>query len=453
MTSDKRDGKAVMQLATILKFLCFSGFGMFMFMFPLPGAAGFSTAVSELTEALDIFLQAQVPWLLLALVSVSFFGALLTRFYVPAFIKQQVWLQQSFCVSGFDLLTKLVGLAVTVCVVFEIGPDAVVDDAVGGGMVSLGKTLIAIAIALSFVLPFLTDCGSMEFIGVLLRPLIRPLFCVPGRASVDLIASWLASSNTAVLITAGQYQSGYYNKREAATIMTNFSLVSIPFCLVVAQTLQVAHLFPMLYLLVSALGFFLAVISVRLWPLRTIPDTYLTGEGQINETVPENCRLLEWALQEALHKAASFSLMRAFKDGAKMTVSIIVDLIPLVIAWGTVGTLLVNHTPLFYWLSYPMGLYLQVLGVADAFQIAPATLVGFIDMFVPALITDLNTAEETRFIIAALSLVQIIYMTEVGSIIVNSKVGLDVKRLFIIFLQRTVIAIPVIVFVAKWLCN
>lgn len=452
MTTDEKEGRREISSTAMLKFLCFSGFGIFMFMFPLPGAAGFSTAVSELTGYLDKILQDNVPWLLLVLMAVAFGGALLTKFYVPEVIKHHVWLQKSFCVSGVDILTKLIGLLVTGGVVFGIGPEAVIGDEVGGGMVAMGKTLIAIAIALSFILPFLTECGSMEFIGVLLRPLIRPLFHVPGRASVDLIASWLASSNTAVLITAGQYKNGYYSKREAATIMTNFSLVSIPFCLVVAQTLQVVHLFPILYMLVTVIGFFLAVIGVRLWPLRSIPNTYVQAE-RINEVVPENCSLLDWALQEALKKTADFRLKQALEDGAKMAVSIIMDLIPLVIAWGTVGTLLVSHTPLFYWLSYPMGVYLELLGVADAFKIAPATLVGFVDMFVPALITDLNAAEETRFIVAALSLVQIIYMTEVGSIIVSSGVGLDIKRLFIIFLQRTVIATPIVVTAAKWLCG
>ena len=132
-----------------------------------------------------------------------------------------------------------------------------------------------------------------------------------------------------------------------------------------------------------------------------------------------------------------------------MTLGILFDLIPVVIAWGTFGSILVNETGIFHALAYPMGLYLQLLGVEGAFQIAPATLVGFIDMFIPALITSTELPYATRFVVAALSLVQIIYLTEVGSIIVKSNVGLDMKRLFLIFIERTLIALPLIVLVTK----
>ena len=254
-----------------------------------------------------------------------------------------------------------------------------------------------------------------------------------------------------MLITANQYVSGYYSKREAATIMTNFSLVSIPFCLVVAETMHLTHRFPLLYLTVTVIGILLAIIGIRLWPLRRIPDSYLHADGpQIREDVPADTHLLHWAVTAALERAAAFRLRTALADGAKMTIGILLDLIPIVIAWGTIGSLLVNCTPIFYWISYPMQLYLSALGVADAAVLAPGTLVGFIDMFIPALITSPSLAEESRFIIAVLSLVQIIYLTEVGSIIIKSNVGLDIWRLLAIFLQRTVIALPLIVLTARF---
>jgi nucleoside recognition membrane protein YjiH len=70
-------------------------------------------------------------------------------------------------------------------------------------------------------------------------------------------------------------------------------------------------------------------------------------------------------------------------------------------------------------------------------------------MFIPALITSPDLPVQTRFLVAGLSLVQIIYLTEVGSIIVKSNVGLDIKRLFVIFLERTIIALPLLAFISK----
>ncbi len=438
-------------MKSLLKFLGCAGFGLGMFLVPLPGAeSGFATGLSVITDWIDKGLQAAVPQLLFLLVVLSALGAVLLKFVRPAWVMSRPWLASLFDVSMPYLMTRITALAVASCVFFGVGPALICSNDVGGSMMGLAQTLIAIAISLSFILPFLTECGIMEFVGILLRPLTRPLFHVPGRASVDLIASWLASSNTAVLITAGQYHNGYYSRREAAAIMTNFSLVSIPFCMVVAETLHLSDHFLLLYGSVTVIGLLLAIIGVRIWPLGSIPEAYC-GRKCLAEEVPQEQSLFRWAMLEALARAEAFELNKAFADGVKMTLGILMELIPIVIAWGTVGTLLVNETPIFQWISYPMGLYMSMLGIEGAMEAAPAALAGFIDMFIPALITSPDAPLATRFVIGALSLVQIIYLTEVGSIIVKSNVGLDLRHLFVIFLERTVIALPLIVLVAKCL--
>lgn len=431
-----------------LKFILCAGFGVFMFIFPIPDGETASTGVNILVQMLDEAVREYAHWSLFILVAISALGALMCQFYRPAFVMRVDWIRDLFCTSIPYLITRLFAFFVMICVSFEIGPEIVRSEDIGQQMASLSYTLIALAFVLSFVLPFLTESGIMEFTGIILKPFVRPLFAVPGRASVDLITSWLASSNTAVLITAEQYRSGYYSMREAATIMTNFSLVSIPFCMVVAETLKLSEYFVPMYAIVTGIGLFLAIIAPRFWPLGTIPDSYAV-EKKINEDVPQNISLFNWAIQGALERIKLFKLELALASGGIMAVGILFDLIPIVIAWGTVGTYLAGETSIFQWLSYPMGMYLDLLNVEDAFTIAPATLVGFIDMFIPCLITSLDAPIKTRFIIAVLSLVQIIYLTEVGSIIVKANVGLDLKRLFGIFIERTIISLPIIVFFAN----
>ena len=94
-------------------------------------------------------------------------------------------------------------------------------------------------------------------------------------------------------------------------------------------------------------------------------------------------------------------------------------------------------------------MYLDLLGVPEAFAAAPATLVGFTDMFIPALLITGLTSVKTKFIIGVLSLVQIIYMTEVGTIIIKSEIPLNFWKLLILFLERTIIALPLIVLFAN----
>ena len=192
-----------------MKFFICAGFGIFMFLFPVTGPDGkISTSVNILTQLLDNFVGENLPWALFLIVAISAIGAVLCPIFRPKFIIHRDWLRDLFFVPRSYFVTRIFALFVMICVSFETGPKIIRSEDIGIQMASLSQTLIALAFVLSFVLPFLTESGIMEFTGILLKPLIRPLFKVPGRASVDLIASWLASSNTAVLITAEQYRGG-----------------------------------------------------------------------------------------------------------------------------------------------------------------------------------------------------------------------------------------------------
>jgi nucleoside recognition membrane protein YjiH len=348
------------------------------------------------------------------------------------------------------LVSKIIGAIVTVMVVFGFGPEFIISADTGASMVSLCGTLFCIVLGFSFILPFLTDCGIMEFLGVLLKPVVRPLFHVPGRASIDRIASWFGASNAAVILTREQYMRGFYTKREAGYIMTNFSLVSIPFCLLVADTIGIANLFPAFYLCICLVGIILAVIIARIPPIRTIPDTYQEQAGkQIHEEVPQEKNVFSYALEMSCKRAENFHAKDVLTSGFEVVIGMLFDLIPIVIAWGTIALIIATYTPVFDWISYPMGLYLKLFGVQEAFAAAPATLVGFTDMFIPALLLTGIQSVKTKFVIGVLSLVQIIYLTEVGTIIIKSEIPLNFWKLLILFLERTLIAIPLIVLFAN----
>ena len=274
---------------------------------------------------------------------------------------------------------------------------------------------------------------------------------MPGRASVDLIASWFGAANAAVILTREQYMKGFYTKREAGYIMTNFSLVSVPFCLMVAETLGLSGDFPVFYLCVCIVGIILAVIIARIPPIRTIPNTYREATGkQVAEDLPQEKGVLSYALESSCKRASEFHTDTVLVSGLEVMMGTLFDLIPIVASWGVVALAIATYTPFFDWISYPMGLYLQLFGVEDAFAVAPATLVGFTDMFIPALLlAGSDIAVKTTFIIGALSLVQIIYLTEVGTVVIKSEVPLGFWKLLLLFLERTLIAIPILVLLAN----
>ena len=434
----------------LMKFILGSGFGVLMFLIPIPQGDSFTTLLDYLKTFTKNLFGGSLPYVLTAILAIAAVMSLYDYFCKPDWIRNNHYLKKAFSTTPFYLASKVIGAIVCVMVVFNCGPEFITSVDTGATIVDLCCTLICIVLSFSFILPFLTDCGIMEFLGVITRPVVRPLFGVPGRASVDLIASWFGASNAAVILTREQYMKGFYTKKEAGYIMTNFSLVSIPFCLLIANTVGISHVFPAMYLCVCVVGVLLAVIIRRLPPISTMPDTYQEKAGKmINEEVPEDVNMMEYAVEISCKRASNLTVKNILASGLEVVVGMFFDLIPIVVAWGTVALVIATYTPVFNCISYPMGLFLNLLGVEEAFAVAPATLIGFTDMFIPALLVGGVQSLKTKFIIAALSLVQIIYLTEVGAIVIKSEVPLNLVDLFIIFLERTIIAIPLIVLFAN----
>ena len=442
--------KSHVSTKNLLKFLFGSAFGILMFLVPIPQGDSFTTLLDFLKSWVKGLFGGSLSYIIVVILIIAAALSLYDYICKPDWIRKNHYLTRAFTTTPLYLVSKIIGAVFAVMVVFKIGPEQIISADTGATIIDLCGTLFSIVLSFSFILPFLTDCGIMEFLGVIAKPVVRPLFHVPGRASIDLIASWFGASNAAVILTREQYMKGFYTKREAGYIMTNFSLVSIPFCLLVANTMGIANLFPSFYLCICVVGIILAVIIARIPPICTLPDTYQEVVGkQINEDVPTEKGLLAHAVEMSCKRAETFTAKTVGESGLEIMVGMFFDLIPIVVSWGTIALIIATYTPFFNWISYPMGLYLKVLGVPEAFAAAPATLVGFTDMFIPALLAVGLTSVKTKFVIGVLSLVQIIYLTEVGTIIIKSEIPLNFWKLLVIFLERTLIAIPLIVLFAN----
>lgn len=442
--------KTYVTTKNLFKFILGSAFGILMFLVPIPQGESFTTLLDFLKSWIKGLFGGSLSYIIMVILIVSAILSVYDYFAKPDWIRKNHYLSRAFSTTPLYIISKVLGAIFIVMVVFKIGPEVIISADTGATIVDLCGTLFSIVIAFSFILPFLTDCGIMEFLGVIAKPVVRPLFHVPGRASVDLIASWFGASNAAVILTREQYMKGFYTKREAGYIMTNFSLVSIPFCLMVSDTMGISNLFPSFYLCICIIGILLAVIIARIPPIRTIPNTYREAVGkQINEEIPQKKGVLTHAIETSCKRAENFTLKTIGESGLEVMVGMLFDLIPIVVSWGTLALIIATYTPFFKWISYPMGVYLNLLGVPEAFSAAPATLVGFTDMFIPALLAVSLKSVKTKFVIGVLSLVQIIYLTEVGTIVIKSEIPLNFWKLLIIFLERTIIAIPLIVLFAN----
>ena len=123
--------------------------------------------------------------------------------------------------------------------------------------------------------------------------------------------------------------------------------------------------------------------------------------------------------------------------------------LPIVMAIGGIALIIAEYTPFFAILGTPFIPLLNLLGVPEAVAASQTLVVGFADMFIPSVLASTITNEMTRFIIACISVTQLIYMSEVGGLLLGSKIPVKFIDLIIIFLERTLVSLPIIVLCAN----
>ena len=438
----------------VAKFAIFSAIGLALFLTPIPtGDGAFNIPLGWAADWLGrVFATVQETHdinithiLLLTVITASALGGLAAKL-TPWEPKNQ-FARRAFVTGWFFLATRVLGAVIGWMLVFGFGPWFVTSADTGGELMFVIAPLLRLFIFLALAMPILTDFGVMEFLGAMLSKVVRRLFTLPGRASVDLAASWFGSSVASVLLTRNQHEKKHYTGREAVVICTNFAFVSLPFSLVVAQTAGISDYFLPWYLLICVVCVLLGVITPRIWPLRGLNDKYIDGSaaGQIAEdTIPAGYSAPRWGLRLAARRASKTGAKDVAASGVRMWLDIYMDLIPIILGWGVLALAVFHYTDVFQWISTPMGWYMGLFGIEGAAHYAPATLIGFVDMFVPALLVSGSDYLNTQLILSALAIVQIIYLTETGVSILKSKMPISFPKLFAVFMIRTLIAIPVL---------
>lgn len=363
-------------------------------------------------------------------------------------IQRRATLKELFDVPLVWLLLRLVGTIFGLIYFFQIGPELLTSEEIGGAIfVDIGVNVIAVWVGACLLLPLLTDFGFMEFAGTLARPVFRKVFQLPGRSAIDAATSLVGASSIGVLITIRQYERGNYTARQACTIATNFSIVSIPFCMVVASVAGIEQHFISWYGVVVLTCLIAAVITPRLPPLSRKADSSISGSPEnMAWKDQESPSLLIEAWEKAMKRAESAPGIREFFiTGVTNITFFAFSILAAAMALATIAALITFHTPIFSWLGYPFIELLEYAQLPDAAAAAPALFSGYLDQYMPAIVASGIDSDVTSFVLAGLSVCQLIFMSELGVIILRSSLPLSVLDLALIFLLRTVIVLPALI--------
>ncbi|MGL4798241.1 MAG: YjiH family protein [Cellulosilyticaceae bacterium] len=432
-----------------LKFIVPSLIGIFLFMIPISQDGNVTIPVAILSNALLEVLTPVLPYLLFGTIIITAIGSLIAVCFKPKWLMDNEFLHNLFYVAPVWFVLRMLAAVFISCTLFGIGPEIVWSELTGGLILDgLLPTLFSIFFFAGLLLPLLLNFGLLEFVGSLLVKLMRPIFKLPGRSAIDCIASWLGDGTIGVLLTSKQYEEGFYSEREATIIGTNFSLVSITFSLIIINEVGLAHLFIPFYLTVTVACIVAAILVPKFGPLKKKQDVLFDGtEKTPSEELPEGYTGISYGFERAVARAEKQSFIKSMViDGSKNVLDMWLAVIPMVMAIGTIALIIAEFTPFFKILGLPFVPLLSVLGIPEAMAAGQTLIAGFADMLLPSVMATSAGIESnlTLFVIASISVSQLIYLSEVGAVLLASKIPVNLKELFIIFLQRTLITLPVI---------
>ena len=438
-----------------LKFIIPSIIGILLFMIPIKHEGDVTIPIAIFSGMLVDFLGEYLVYIITGTLAISAVLSLIATLFKPKFITNNKLLNSLFSTTPLWLTSRVLGGIFGVLSAFQIGPEMIISADTGSFVLhDLLTVLFSILLFAGLFLPLLLNFGLLEFFGSLLTKIMRPLFKLPGRSSIDCITSWLGDGTLGIMLTNKQYEDGFYTEREAATISTTFSAVSITFSLVVINTVGLGNMFVPFYLTVTFAGIVAAIIVPRIYPLSKKKNTYYNGETKkLDESIPEGYTSLSWGYEQAITKARKNSSVKEFFiDGSKNVLDMWIGVLPIVMCMATIALIIATYTPVFKILGLPFVPILQLLQVPEALQASQTLVVGFADMLLPSVVASTTiTSEMTRFIVAAVSVTQLVYMSEVGGVLLGSKIPVNIKELIIIFIERTLITLPVIVLIANFI--
>ncbi|MEZ8120803.1 YjiH family protein [Vibrio splendidus] len=433
-------------------FLIPSLIGLFLFMAPISYQGDLTIPVAILAKSIQAVFGESLVAIITAIVAFMSVASVLSTIFKPAFITSNSFLNGLFNPSPLWLLVRLIGGAAAFMAFFQVGPEFIWEENTGGLVLEgLLPTLFSVFIFAGLLLPLLLNFGLLELFGTLLSKVMRPIFNLPGRSAIDCMASWLGDGSVGILLTSKQYEKKFYTQREAAVVGTTFSAVSITFSLVVIAQVELEHLFLPFYAAICLAGIVAAVIIPRLPPLSMKKDTFIDGSKPHKDAdaIPAGHSTFSWGLELAVNKASQVkSAKSVFAEGIRNAVDMVFGVLPVVMGLGTMALVIAEYTSVFSFLGQPFIPFLELLGVPEAVAASETIVVGFADMFIPAILAASIDNEMTRFVIAAMSVTQLIYMSEVGALLLGSRIPVNILELFIIFILRTLITLPVIAGVA-----
>ena len=288
----------------------------------------------------------------------------------------------------------------------------------------------------ALILAFLVGFGLLEMVGVLMQPIMQPIWRTPGASAIDAVASFVGSYSIGLLITNRVYLQKQYSAREAIIIATGFSTVSAAFMVIVAKTLGLMELWNLFFWSTLVITFIVTAITARIPPISRFNNEI----DRPNLDYKRGTRLkAAYELGLSTSRRASDLkqiLWSNFRDGLTMAAAIV----PSIIAVGLTGLLLAKYTPVFDALGLLLYPFTWLGGLPEPLVAAKGMSAGLAEMFLPALL--LSEADMlTRYVAGVISISSVLFFSAMIPCVLATEIPISVGKMVIVWFQRVALSI------------
>ncbi|MER0105111.1 YjiH family protein [Corynebacterium sp. KPL2895] len=414
------------------KLFVYSAIGGFVFFFPVTYKEKNSIPLDHMVTIVRDSIPAVVPWFIFAL---AVYGTV--RSFSTGAFKESA-LQAVFAVFN------IAGAIISFLMVIDALPWVLGDEDLVPFLWNSIATPVGLIVPIGGTfLAFLIGFGLLEFVGVLMQPIMRPLWKTPGRSAIDAVASFVGSYSLGILVTDRVYQKGGYTGREAAVIATGFSTVSAAFMVIVAKQLDLMNIWGTYFAVTLLVTFLVTAITVRLPPLRTIPDEYCEDAEPDPEKPVEGSRFKNAWREAMLALQRAPSLPQAIWDNLRDGVRMAAAIVPSIMSVGLIGLLLARFTPIFEWIGYLFYPFAWIVQLPESALGGKAAAMGIAEMFLPATAVAGSDSMVLKFVIGVVAVSAIIFFSALVPCILATKIPVKLSHLVIIWFERVALTIVI----------
>lgn len=369
-------------------------------------------------------------------------GAIFAYFTI---VKKKFWkkAKNNFVSFFFDLL-GVIGFVLVVLAALGICPAFFdTSNTLTGAYSLMGKMFVQIMIIMFFI-PFLTDYGLPEAIGVFVRPVCRAIWCVPGRVAVIIVSAFLGNFTVGHMQANMYYTQGKVSHKEALIMCTGFATPSIGLILSLTSAAGAMEYFTLITGLILLCVLVVTSITAHIPPLSKYPDEGYEGMTVDDEDYEKgNVFVAAWntGIETCIKNSASTPIVTNAKTFVK-SVSTVANIsligIGSIVFFGLINV----YTPLFRLLGYVYWPVLKLMGM-QADIIAPMMGLGTVSTIASqtAIITAEGATMATKIFGVGYVMVILVFFGSFLSSLYSTKISMKLRDFFIVYFERAYLTI------------